>query len=173
MLQQNGISVQAAQCSRTRGLCGLRKAHIKGGPMQPSSHRPKPNQRWKTAKQMTEPERRDAKLGPPFGDTRGGRFTLHAFRRMFTSVGRVFRLEILGIPDWCLKSSWTADQHEEFRRWMFREAMRRMRWRKRQASKEAFSFLLFCGWKIKPTRRESESKPTRKDHGAGETRRSA
>jgi hypothetical protein len=77
---------------------------------------------------------------------------------MFAAVGRDFTPETVGTPNWFADSSWTMGQFDEFRRWMVREGMRRMRWRKRQATKEAGMFLLLYGWTIEPARPKPESK---------------
>lgn len=50
------------------------------------------------------------------------------------------------------------EKFDEFRRWMVPEVMRRMRWRERQATKEAGMSLLFYGWMSEPTRTKPEPK---------------
>jgi hypothetical protein len=76
------------------------------------------------------------------------KFLLDIWVRMFASVGRVYSPDVTGKPDWFLSSSWTPKQYKTFRNWLVKEGIRRMRWPKRQANKEASLFLLFCGWSI-------------------------
>ncbi len=110
--------------------------------------------------------KKDEKATKIFAPTKGGRFTQQVLEKMFEVVGRVWSPEITGTPDWFMKTSWTAEQHDAFRDWIVKEGMR-MRWRKSKALKEAQWFLFDCGWTI--DRKEPAEDQAKVKHGQRET----
>ena len=111
--------------------------------------------------------KKDEKATTIFAPTKIGRFTQHVLEKMFEAVGRVWSPEITGTPGWFMKTSWTTEQAESFRDWMVKEGMRRMRWRKSRALKEAQWFLFDCGWTT--DRKESAEDETNVKHGQQKT----
>ncbi|MGA2245994.1 MAG: hypothetical protein ABSH48_13420 [Verrucomicrobiota bacterium] len=82
--------------------------------------------------------------------TKADKFLGKVLRRMFRAVGRVYAPEFTRKPDWFRRSSWTVEQENDFKAYFVRQAMRDFGLYKRQAVKEAWWFLLFYGWKLKP-----------------------
>lgn len=60
----------------------------------------------------------EANMAQLLSSTKGAKFAVKVFEQMFRVVGRVSRPESLSTPDWFLRSTWSLEQHETFRRWM-------------------------------------------------------
>ena len=68
-------------------------------------------------------------------------------KEMFRMVGlRYPNKKFTNNPRWYAMRAWTAKEEEQFRKWMKKHLMKRMRWRAKQAEKEVAWFTLMYSW---------------------------
>lgn len=52
-------------------------------------------------------------------------------------------------PDWFWTETWTEEEQEDFRSWLYKFLARNTRWSARMRQKECAWFMLMWGWKTK------------------------
>jgi hypothetical protein len=69
-------------------------------------------------------------------------------KEMFRRVGLRYPNKKLTSQDrWYAMYAWTNNEEDDFRNWMRKYLMKRMRWRKKQAVKEVAWFNLMYSWR--------------------------
>jgi len=75
-------------------------------------------------------------------------FITTALTEMFKRVGRKYSPEATSQPEWFYESTWTSQQESEFRKWLKKLIIFKLRHPAYRADREAGWFVFDFGWRV-------------------------